>query len=130
MAQHGFKLVSGNHHGEHDVQYDVGRGLSCGGVDRHADRGIHALECRFHRYPIPSLKAFVGAMIFGWGLFNLVEGIIDHQLLAIHYVRQVPNYTVYNLTFLVIGGVAFILIGWLLMKDDRGNVSNQATGRI
>ena len=84
----------------------------------------------FHRYTIPSLKAFVGAMIFGWGLFNLVEGIVDHQLLAIHYVRQVPNYTVYNLTFLVIGGVAFILIGWLLMKDDRGNVSNQATGRI
>jgi uncharacterized membrane protein len=51
-----------------------------------------------------------------WGAFNLVEGIIDHQILGIHYVRQVPNYTVYNLSFVAIGGVLFIAIGWLLMK--------------
>jgi uncharacterized membrane protein len=52
----------------------------------------------------------------GWGIFNLVEGVIDHQLLGIHNVREVPSYTVYNLTFLAIGGVLFILIGWLLMR--------------
>ncbi len=75
----------------------------------------------YHRESIPSQKAFVGAMIFGWGLFNLVEGIIDHQILGVHYVRQVPNYTVYNLTFLAIGGVVFIIIGWLLMKDNHAN---------
>ncbi len=68
---------------------------------------------------IPSLKAFVGQMLLGWGLFNLVEGIIDHQLLAVHYVRQVPNYQVYNLTFLAIGGVLFILLGWTLMRSER-----------
>ena len=60
-------------------------------------------------------------MIFGCGLFNLIEGIIDHQILGVHYVRQVPNYTVYNLTFLAIGGGVFIIIGWLLMKDNRTN---------
>jgi uncharacterized membrane protein len=31
-------------------------------------------------------------------------------------VREVPSYTVYNFTFLAIGGVLFILIGWLLMR--------------
>jgi uncharacterized membrane protein len=77
----------------------------------------------YRRESIPSQKAFVGAMIFGWGLFNLVEGIIDHQILGVHYVRQVPNYTVYNLTFLAIGGVVFIIIGWLLMKDNRTNAN-------
>lgn len=65
---------------------------------------------------LPSRRAFVGAMILGWGLFNLIEGIIDHQLLALHYVRQVANYTVYNLTFLAVGGVLLIIIGWMLMK--------------
>jgi uncharacterized membrane protein len=73
----------------------------------------------FRRQPIPSLKAFIGAMVFGWGLFNLVEGVIDHQILGVHYVRQVPNYTAYNLTFLAVGGVGLILVGWLMMKADR-----------
>lgn len=76
----------------------------------------------YRRQPIPSLTKFIGAMVFGWGLFNLVEGIIDHQLLAVHYVRQVPNYTVYNLTFLAIAGVGFIVIGWLLMRAGRESV--------
>jgi uncharacterized membrane protein len=49
-------------------------------------------------------------------MFNLVEGVIDHQLLGIHNGREVPTYTVYNLTFLAIGGMLFILIGWLLMR--------------
>jgi uncharacterized membrane protein len=29
-------------------------------------------------------------MILGWGLFNLVEGVIDHHLLNIHHVRDMP----------------------------------------
>jgi uncharacterized membrane protein len=73
----------------------------------------------YGRAAIPSLGAFIGQMLFGWGLFNLVEGLIDHQLLAIHYVRQVPNYQVYNLTFLAVGGVMFIVLGWVLMRRGR-----------
>jgi uncharacterized membrane protein len=65
---------------------------------------------------IPSLQAFTGQLILGWGVFNLVEGVIDHQLLGIHNVREVPNATVYNLTFLAAGGVLFILIGGLLVR--------------
>jgi uncharacterized membrane protein len=70
----------------------------------------------YARAVIPSLRAFTGQLILGWGVFNLVEGIIDHQILGIHNVREVPNYTVYNLTFLAAGGVLFILIGWLLTR--------------
>jgi uncharacterized membrane protein len=71
------------------------------------------------RAAIPSLQAFTGQLILGWGVFNLVEGVIDHQILGIHNVREVPNYTVYNLTFLAVGGVLFILLGWLLMRAGR-----------
>jgi uncharacterized membrane protein len=70
--------------------------------------------------PIPSLRAFTGQLILGWGVFNLVEGVIDHQLLGLHNVREVPHYTRYNLTFLAVGGVLFILIGWLLMRSGSG----------
>jgi uncharacterized membrane protein len=68
---------------------------------------------------IPSLASFIGQLILGFGLFNLIEGIIDHHLLAIHYVRQVPNYAVYNWTFLAVGGVLFIGFGWWLMRSDK-----------
>jgi uncharacterized membrane protein len=71
---------------------------------------------------MPPGPAFVGQLLFGWGAFNLVEGIIDHQLLGMHYVRQVPNYTVYNLTFLAVGGVGLLLVGWLLMQTRRRDV--------
>ncbi|HSJ55754.1 MAG TPA: DUF2243 domain-containing protein [Anaerolineae bacterium] len=50
----------------------------------------------YRRGAIPSLARFGGQLLLGWGLFNLVEGVVDHHLLAIHYVRQVPNYMVYN----------------------------------
>src|SRR5215204_1688795 len=33
-------------------------------------------------------RAFVGWMLVGWGTFNLVEGIVDHQILTIHHVRE------------------------------------------
>lgn len=68
------------------------------------------------REGVPALPAFIGQLLLGWGGFNLVEGIIDHQILGIHYVRQVPEYTTYNLTFLALGGVLFIVIGWILMR--------------
>jgi uncharacterized membrane protein len=69
---------------------------------------------------IPSAQAFTGQLILGWGMFNLVEEIIDHQILGIHNVREVQDYTVYNLTFLAVGGVLFILSGWLLMRGGSG----------
>lgn len=74
----------------------------------------------YTRAAIPSLQAFTGQLVLGWGVFNLVEGVIDHQILGLHNVREVPNYTAYNLTFLALGGVLFILIGWLLMRAGGG----------
>lgn len=80
--------------------------------------GILLLRSAAARDPIPSLRAFAGQLILGWGLFNLVEGVIDHQILGLHNVREVPNYTAYNLAFLAVGGGLCILIGWLLMRAD------------
>lgn len=43
--------------------------------------------------PVPTPKRFTGLLILGWGLFNLIEGIVDHHLLGIHHVRDVPACT-------------------------------------
>ena len=32
--------------------------------------------------------ALVGLLLAGWGLFNVVEGLIDHHLLEVHHVRD------------------------------------------
>jgi uncharacterized membrane protein len=36
----------------------------------------------------PPWRSHVGMLLAGWGVFNLVEGLIDHQVLGIHHVRD------------------------------------------
>ena len=36
----------------------------------------------------PPWRAHAGLLLAGWGAFNLVEGLVDHQLLGIHHVRD------------------------------------------
>src|SRR5690606_28691797 len=64
-----------------------------------------------------SLRILLGQMILGWGVFNLVEGIIDHHLLELHHVRDVPMHIpAYDWIFLGVGGVLLIVIGWLMSR--------------
>ncbi len=36
----------------------------------------------------PSWSFHVGLLLAGWGIFNVVEGLVDHQLLGIHHMRD------------------------------------------
>jgi uncharacterized membrane protein len=36
----------------------------------------------------PPWRVYAGMLLIGWGAFNLVEGLVDHQLLGIHHVRD------------------------------------------
>ena len=57
-----------------------------------------------------------GAMLAGWGGFNLLEGLVDHHLLGIHHVRPGhPHEFVFDLLFLA-SGVVLIFIGWWMIK--------------
>lgn len=51
-----------------------------------------------------------GWILCGWGWFNLVEGLINHQLLAIHHVYAGQNALLWDMLFLA-SGVVFILAG-------------------
>lgn len=62
-----------------------------------------------------------GAWLLGWGLFNLVEGIIDHQVLGIHHVYEyAPNPLGPDLAFLA-SGVVLALLGLWLVRAGRGD---------
>lgn len=68
----------------------------------------------------PSLRALVGTMLAGWGLFNLVEGVVDHHVLGVHDVRDdVAQPLWWNVGFLVFGA-ALVLTGWLLARRSTG----------
>lgn len=61
-------------------------------------------------------KMLAGAMLGGWGLFNFVEGLINHLILGIHHVMEYAiDKLPYDLAFLA-SGVIFMLIGWALIK--------------
>ena len=65
----------------------------------------------------PTLTVLVGQMIFGWGTFNLVEGLIDHHLLGIHHVRDLPSHVpIYDWVFLGVGGIGLMLSGWRMAR--------------
>jgi len=59
-----------------------------------------------------------GWILAGWGLFNLVEGILDHQILGIHHVRGGPYQLWWDIGFLVLGAL-LLAGGWLLQRTGR-----------
>ena len=71
----------------------------------------------------PTVAALAGDMLLGWGLFNLVEGLIDHQLLGIHHVREVPGHLAYDLTFLLLGGLGLIALGFVMGRRGRREIA-------
>ena len=69
---------------------------------------------------LPGASAFTGLLLLGWGTFNLVEGVIDHLVLNIHHVRDLPAHVpMYDWLFVAIGGVGLMGIGWLLSRGSR-----------
>lgn len=59
-----------------------------------------------------------GAFLIGVGAFNLVEGIIDHQLLGIHHLKPGPHEFLWDMGFLG-SGIAIAGIGWLLLTSAQ-----------
>ena len=62
-------------------------------------------------------RTLLGAMVMGWGVFNLVEGILNHYILGIHHVVQSMGLSFWDHVFLG-SGVLFIGIGWTIIRGD------------
>jgi len=72
-------------------------------------------------------KMLVGTLLTGGGIFNVVEGIIDHHILGIHHVNEtVPReqWIYWDLAFLVWGAV-MLIGGWMLLRRGQDETGTQ-----
>lgn len=65
-----------------------------------------------------STPTFLGSLCLGWGLFNVVEGFIDHQLLALHHVHPGVDELAWDMGFLLFGAL-LVVLGWTLIHADH-----------
>jgi uncharacterized membrane protein len=64
-------------------------------------------------------RRFLGATLLGWGLFNLVEGLVNHQVLGLHHVNQYSEHVLaWDVAFLA-SGVVLIGIGAGLARRPK-----------
>lgn len=70
-----------------------------------------------------SSRLLAGSLLIGWGLFNTVEGLIDHEILGVHHVNEpMPRdqWIYWDLGFLF-WGAAMLAVGWLLVQSGRAD---------
>ncbi len=72
-------------------------------------------------YSPRSTPAFSGSLIMGWGLFNVVEGTINHILLGVHHlVEKAPLEEKIFWDMLFIGsGIIMIGVGRLIVSRGK-----------
>jgi uncharacterized membrane protein len=65
----------------------------------------------------PPWRLQLGMLLAGWGTFNVVEGLIDHQLLDLHHVRDDLGAPIgWDLGFLAFGAL-LVLAGFALVRS-------------
>ncbi|HSD06235.1 DUF2243 domain-containing protein [Flavobacterium sp.] len=71
-----------------------------------------------------SVQLLIGGNLTGWGIFNLIEGIINHQILKLHNVREATaNPELWNYGFLMFG-ITLLIAGFILIKNEIKKVEN------
>jgi uncharacterized membrane protein len=81
--------------------------------------GLYSFWRTAHRvHLLWSASLMCGCVLIGWGMFNLVEGLIDHHLLGIHHVNElVPTaQRLYWDAGFLAWGAAMLFGGWLLYR--------------
>jgi uncharacterized membrane protein len=67
-------------------------------------------------------RVLVGSMLSGWGLFNLVEGVIDHHILQVHHVIERYGLSIWDWAFLA-SGVVLTGVGWVMVQSRDRHVA-------
>ncbi len=67
----------------------------------------------------PNWRLHAGLLLAGWGGFNLVEAVVDHQIPGVHHVRDdLGAPLTWDLGFLAFGAL-LVGVGWLLHDSGR-----------
>lgn len=91
--------------------------------------GLFMLFRAGRRREVPwSGRLLVGAMAMGWGLFNVVEGVVDHLILGLHHVYEYTlNPLPADMAFLA-SGLILIGIGWGLIHGVGARTAPRGEG--
>ncbi|WP_228025199.1 DUF2243 domain-containing protein [cf. Phormidesmis sp. LEGE 11477] len=73
-----------------------------------------------------STSVFIGSLLAGAGLFDFIEGLIDHQILGIHHVKPGPNEFAWDIGFLALG-LSMAVLGWLIIRGSGRQSSAQSS---
>jgi uncharacterized membrane protein len=80
---------------------------------------LQTLRAWQRRELAPPWRAHFGMLLAGWGVFNLVEGLVDHQLLGIHHVRDDLGAPLgWDLAFVAFGAL-LIAVGLALARSGE-----------
>ncbi|MDQ0922219.1 putative membrane protein [Pseudarthrobacter sp. W1I19] len=81
-----------------------------------AAAAVLAVRARRQQRLSASWRFHGGLVLYGWGVFNIVEGLVNHQLLQIHHVRDdLGGPLAWDLGFLGFS-VVLAVAGWLLFR--------------
>jgi uncharacterized membrane protein len=85
--------------------------------------GIWRLWVAGQRADVPwSSRTFVGSLLLGWGLFNAIEGVIDHQILGVHHVHPGDGQLAWDIAFIAFGCLQ-VIVGGFIIHTGRGDAS-------
>lgn len=78
--------------------------------------GVHFLWRSHLNNELPkATQPLLGLILLGAGLFNTVEGIIDHEILGIHHVHSGSHYMLWDIAFLLLG-IGLMITGYKLVE--------------
>jgi uncharacterized membrane protein len=65
-----------------------------------------------------STRQLVGSLLLGAGLFDFVEGLVDHQILGLHHVHPGEGELAWDAGYLALG-LLLMMIGRAMIRPDR-----------
>jgi uncharacterized membrane protein len=80
--------------------------------------GVAIILAAARRSRPAGVRGLVGAALLGWGAFQLLEGVVDHQLLALHHVHPGPDELAWDVADLVFG-VVLLAAGLFVVSQRR-----------
>jgi uncharacterized membrane protein len=76
----------------------------------------------------PPWRTHIGMLLAGWGVFNVVEGMIDHEVLGVHHVRDDLGAPLgWDLGFLAFG-LLLVVVGLAMARSGSASPGSATPG--
>ena len=78
---------------------------------------VWTVRSRASLRPVP-WRSLTGALLVGWGAFNITDQVLFHMLLEAHHIRMVEDYQLYDWGYTAVGA-ALVAVGLVLLRPRR-----------